>query len=98
MGYAVNSVAVPRRAKEALGALVELEHPDGAVTLQTVPPAQLDALLREGFDGRGDVDDDGTGQSPFPGDTDQVGRRPRSPWQGGQGETSLTGDHWWSDF
>lgn len=61
----VNSVAVPRLAGEAAGALVRLVKPGSELTVN-VEYNQLDALLRAAPDGRGDVADT-SGLSPFPG-------------------------------
>lgn len=66
-GYDVNSLAVPRRAKEAIGAIALLrnEGTDHHMTVN-VEYNQLDPLLRATTHPEGDVNDD-TGFSPFPG-------------------------------
>jgi UDP-sugar pyrophosphorylase len=66
-GYDVNSLAVPRRAGEAIGAITKLRHAaSGREMTINVEYNQLDPLLRATMDPRGDVDD-ATGFSPFPG-------------------------------
>jgi UDP-sugar pyrophosphorylase len=42
----MNSLAVPRFAKEAIGAICRLESPDGRAMTVNVEYNQLDALLR----------------------------------------------------
>ena len=82
--YAMISVAVPRRAGEAIGALARLVPKEGDGKQQkgltiNVEYNQLDPLLRATpqFSG-GDADDPATGFSPFPGNINQlvVGMRP----------------------
>ncbi|XP_059455608.1 UDP-sugar pyrophosphorylase [Corylus avellana] len=69
--YHVNSLAVPRKAKEAIGGITKLTHPDGRAMVINVEYNQLDPLLRAtGHDG-GDVNDE-TGYSPFPGNINQL--------------------------
>lgn len=65
--YDVNSLAVPRRAKEAIGAIALLKNEDrGHQMTINVEYNQLDPLLRATTHPEGDVNDD-TGFSPFPG-------------------------------
>ena len=66
-GYDVNSLAVPRRAKEAIGAIALLKNEGtGHQMTVNVEYNQLDPLLRATTHPEGDVNDD-TGFSPFPG-------------------------------
>lgn len=65
-GYDVNSLAVPRKAKEAIGGIARLRHKDGHCMTINVEYNQLDPLLRAVGDGQGDVNDD-SGWSPYPG-------------------------------
>lgn len=44
--YDVNSLAVPRKAKEAVGAIALLKHTDGSSLTINVEYNQLDPLLR----------------------------------------------------
>ena len=71
MGFAVNSLAVPRKAKEAIGAICKLKKGDETMTLN-VEYNQLDPLLRSTVSPEGDVDDPQTGMSPYPGNINQL--------------------------
>lgn len=82
-GYDVNSLAVPRRAKEAIGAITTLAFPDGSARTLNVEYNQLDPLLRATVNPEGDVND-ATGFSPFPGAL-RPGRFGRSGAEGGTG-------------
>ena len=64
--YDMNSLAVPRRAKEAIGGIAALRKPDGATLTINVEYNLLDPLLRASGWADGDVNDD-TGYSPYPG-------------------------------
>lgn len=66
--FEVNSIVVPRKAKEAAGAIVHLEHqsPEKSLTIN-VEYNQLDPLLKSTIEPKGDVSSDSTGNSPFPG-------------------------------
>lgn len=70
--YDVNSLAVPRRAKEAIGALASLKYPDGRTITINVEYNQLDPLLRATISPEGDTNDPDTGLSPFPGNINQL--------------------------
>lgn len=70
--YDVNSLAVPRRAKEAIGAITRLKGQDGTVMTINVEYNQLDPLLRATTSPEGDVNDPKTGFSPFPGNINQL--------------------------
>ena len=65
-GYDMNSLAVPRRAKEAIGGIAALKKPDGSTLTINVEYNLLDPLLRASGWADGDVNDD-TGYSPYPG-------------------------------
>eukprot|EP00898_Chlorokybus_atmophyticus_P004496 jgi/Chlat1/5047/Chrsp33S05056 len=71
-GFEVNSLAVPRRAKESIGAITELTHTDGSKITINVEYNQLDPLLRATTFPDGDVNDPKTGFSPFPGNINQL--------------------------
>ena len=67
-GYDVNSLAVPRKAKEAIGGIARLRHQDGRCMTINVEYNQLDPLLRATGDGQGDGNNE-EGWSPYPGET-----------------------------
>ena len=71
-GYAVNSIAVPRKAKEAIGAICKLERQDGSCMTLNVEYNQLDPLLRSTVNPEGDVNEPSTGLSPYPGNINQL--------------------------
>lgn len=62
----VNSLAVPRFAKEKVGAICKLRHSDGRGLTINVEYNQLDPLLRATVNKEGDVPDK-DGHSPYPG-------------------------------
>ncbi|KAH9307627.1 hypothetical protein KI387_035538, partial [Taxus chinensis] len=68
--FYVNSLAVPRKAKEAIGGIAQLTHSDGRRMVINVEYNQLDPLLRATGHIDGDVNDE-TGYSPFPGNINQ---------------------------
>lgn len=70
-GYDVNSLAVPRKAGEAIGAITCLTHTDGRKMTINVEYNQLEPLLRGTSHPEGDTNDD-SGFSPFPGNINQV--------------------------
>eukprot|EP01018_Ginkgo_biloba_P019980 Gb_41797 [translate_table: standard] len=67
----LNSLAVPRKAKEAIGGIAELTHKDGHRMVINVEYNQLDPLLRATGHVDGDVNDE-TGYSPYPGNINQL--------------------------
>ncbi|XP_044479312.1 UDP-sugar pyrophosphorylase-like [Mangifera indica] len=67
----VNSLAVPRKAKEAIGGITKLTHADGRSMVINVEYNQLDPLLRATGHPDGDVNCE-TGYSPFPGNINQL--------------------------
>lgn len=69
--YHVNSLAVPRKAKEAIGGITRLTHADGRSMVINVEYNQLDPLLRATGFPDGDVNNQ-TGFSPFPGNINQL--------------------------
>ncbi|KAA8538392.1 hypothetical protein F0562_028062 [Nyssa sinensis] len=69
--YHVNSLAVPRKAKEAIGGITKLTHSDGRTMVINVEYNQLDPLLRATGYPDGDVNCE-TGYSPFPGNINQL--------------------------
>ena len=70
-GFVFNSLCVPRKAKEAIGAITELTHKDGRKMTINVEYNQLDPLLRATINKDGDVNND-KGVSPFPGNINQL--------------------------
>lgn len=70
-GLDMNSVTVPRKAKDAIGAMARLTHADGRSVLASVEYNQLEPLLRaSGL--AGDVNDSSTDFSPFPGNINKL--------------------------
>lgn len=72
LDLAVNSLAVPRVAKQAVGAITKLIHKDGREMTVNVEYNQLDPLLRATGSPEGDVNDPATGLSPYPGNINQL--------------------------
>ncbi|XP_051208118.1 UDP-sugar pyrophosphorylase [Lolium perenne] len=70
-GYNVNSLAVPRKAKEAIGGITKLTHVDGRTMVINVEYNQLDPLLRATGHPDGDANSE-TGYSPYPGNINQL--------------------------
>ncbi|XP_078428559.1 UDP-sugar pyrophosphorylase [Wolffia australiana] len=70
-GYHVNSLAVPRKAKEAIGGITRLTHTDGRTMVINVEYNQLDPLLRASGYIDGDANSE-TGFSPYPGNINQL--------------------------
>ncbi|GBG31772.1 UDP-sugar pyrophosphorylase 1 [Hondaea fermentalgiana] len=71
-GYQVNSVAIPRKAKAAAGALMRLCHQDGHEITVNVEYNYIDSLLRATVSpDEGDVNGD-DGYSAFPGNMNQL--------------------------
>jgi len=70
LGLAMNSLAVPRAAGEAAGAICRLQPPAGDGLVMNVEYNQLDALLRS-TGGAGD-EADGSGYSPYPGNVNTL--------------------------
>lgn len=69
--YQVNSLAVPRKAKEAIGGIARLTHADGRSMVINVEYNQPDPLLRATINPEGDANCE-TGFSPFPGNINQA--------------------------
>ncbi|XP_066376441.1 UDP-sugar pyrophosphorylase-like [Miscanthus floridulus] len=70
-GYNVNSLAVPRKAKEAIGGITKLTHVDGRTMVINVEYNQFDPLLRATGHPDGDANCE-TGYSPYPGNINQL--------------------------
>lgn len=68
----MNSIAVPRKAKQAIGGIAKLVNDNGDERTINVEYNQLDPLLRASGYPEGDVDDPKTGHSPFPGNINQL--------------------------
>jgi len=69
--YDFNALAVPRKAKEAIGAISNLKHRDGSQITINVEYNQLEPLLKATVNPEGDVND-GSGFSPYPGNINQL--------------------------
>ena len=68
----VNSLAIPRYAKQAVGGIAKLVHCDGREMTINVEYNQLDPLLRATVSPAGDVNDKKTGRSVYPGNINQL--------------------------
>lgn len=75
LGLEVNSLAIPRFPKQAIGAITRLKHAkDDKVLVVNVEYNQLDPLLRASVSPEGDVADAASkdGHSPYPGNINQL--------------------------
>eukprot|EP01038_Epipyxis_sp_PR26KG_P014423 gene14423-19354_t len=73
MQLEVNSLAITRFAKQAIGAITKLVHRNGKEMTINVEYNQLDPLLRATIaPEHGDTNDPVTGNSPFPGNINQL--------------------------
>ena len=64
--YDINSVVVPRRPKDAIGAICRINRKDGSSVVQNVEYNLVDPLLRDKYNGKGDIANE-TGFCDFPG-------------------------------
>ncbi|CAN0437303.1 unnamed protein product [Ascophyllum nodosum] len=71
-GYDMNSLCVPRKAKEAAGGITALTREDGSSLIINVEYNQLDPILRATISPEGDVNDPETGLSLFPGNINNI--------------------------
>jgi UDP-sugar pyrophosphorylase len=72
-GFIMNSLAVPRRAGQAIGGIAKLRNDKGQQKTINVEYNQLDPMLRGTREFKdGDVNDPNTGYSPFPGNINQL--------------------------
>jgi UDP-sugar pyrophosphorylase len=65
-GFDINSVVVPRRPKDAIGIICKLTKKDGTSYVQNVEYNLIDPLLRDKYNGKGDVANE-NGLCDFPG-------------------------------
>ena len=73
LGLVMNSLAIPRKAKQAVGAVCKLDNKETKeVRTINVEYNQLDPLLRDTVSKDGDVNDEKTGFSPYPGNINQL--------------------------
>jgi len=70
--FHMNTICIPRKAKEEAGAITKLTHVDGSELIINVEYNQLDPLLKASVSKDGDVNDPNTGFSPFPGNTNNL--------------------------
>jgi UDP-sugar pyrophosphorylase len=70
LNLAVNSLAIPRFAKQSIGAITKLTHDDGREMTINVEYNQLDPMLRAY--GSSDDNDPTSGHSPYPGNINQL--------------------------
>jgi len=71
LGLEVNSIAVPRKAKDAVGAITKLVRKDGSSITVNVEYNQLEPMLKASGFPEGDVNG-ADGFSPFPGNINQL--------------------------
>ena len=64
--FDVNSIVVPRRPKDAIGCICKIIDKDGNSVVQNVEYNQVDSLLKEKYNGKGDVANE-KGLCDFPG-------------------------------
>ena len=65
-GFDINSIAVPRRPKDAIGIISKLTKKDGTSRVQNIEYNFIDPLLKERYNGKGDVANE-NGLCDFPG-------------------------------
>ena len=70
-GFDINSVAVPRRAKDVIGIICKLINKDGKSCVQNVEYSFVDSLLKDRYNGKGDVPND-KGLCDFPGNLNVI--------------------------
>lgn len=71
LGLIMNSIAVPRKAKQAIGGIVKLASSSGEERTINIEYNQLDPLLRSNGYPDGDINGE-NGFSPFPGNINQL--------------------------
>lgn len=71
MGFDINSIAVPRKAKDAVGAITKLVRPDGTSITVNVEYNQLEPMLKASGYPAGDVNE-ADGYSMYPGNINQL--------------------------
>ena len=54
-GYDINSIVVPRRPKDAIGAICKIIKKDGSFVVQNIEYNYLDSLFKEKYNGKGDI-------------------------------------------
>jgi UDP-sugar pyrophosphorylase len=64
--YDINSIVVPRRPKDAIGAICRINRKDGSSVVQNVEYNLVDPLLRDKYNGKGDIANE-SGFCDFPG-------------------------------
>ena len=64
--FDLNSVVVPRRPRDSIGAICKINRKDGTSVVQNVEYNLLDSLLKENYNGKGDIAND-KGFCDFPG-------------------------------
>ena len=63
--YDINSVVVPRRPKDAIGAICRINKKDGTSVVQNVEYNLVNPLLKDKYKGKGDIANE-TGFLDFP--------------------------------
>ena len=69
--FDVNSIAVPRRAKDVIGIICQLINKNGKSYVQNVEYNLVDSLLKDRYNGKGDVPND-KGLCDFPGNLNVI--------------------------
>ena len=64
--YDINSIVVPRRPKDAIGAICRINRADGTSVVQNVEYNLVDPLLKDKYNGKGDIANE-SGFCDFPG-------------------------------
>ena len=70
-GFDINSIVVPRRAKDVIGIIAKLVKKDGTSFVQNVEYNYVDSLLRDRYNGKGDVPNE-KGLCDFPGNLNVI--------------------------
>ena len=64
--FDINSIVVPRRPKDAIGAICKIIKKDGTFVVQNIEYNYLDPLFKEKYNGKGDIENN-EGYCDFPG-------------------------------
>jgi UDP-sugar pyrophosphorylase len=70
-GFDINSIVVPRKPKDAIGIISKLTNKDGTSFVQNIEYNYVDPLLKERYNGKGDVANE-NGLCDFPGNLNVI--------------------------
>ena len=70
-GFDINSIVVPRRSKDAIGAICKIIKKDGSFVEQNVEYNYLDSLFKAKYNGKGDIPNE-KGLCDFPGNLNVI--------------------------